>query len=405
MAGGGQGPGARRVNRVPPSGHARRAAGRAERRGRAGRRGGSPGQAGRHGGRRGAGHGAETTGRLVRAGLRTASDPVKRGKTDRRCRDHAGSMAPMTPATPNPAPSTWHDFRTAEPDFADTVRKRFQQYKHHVLSTLRKDGSPRVTGLEVEFRMDALWFGMMPDSRKALDLRRDPRFAIQANPGPDAEMARAGTSGSPAAPWRSPTRRPRPLRRGGDTPEPFLLFRADPTEVVRTGLDGDDLVAYRCGVPATRCAPCAEAPTRARSARCDPPRPPASGAVRGVPCRPGRDPAWATRAAQRAETGSPRPRPPAPVRRPGEPAPRTALRRQSGGRRRLRWAAEGARPLGERHEKPPRTDSEPQVDDPGAPPRPADPPTRRGRNDLPSADRTCYGCRVAVLVPMNFMCA
>jgi hypothetical protein len=30
---------------------------------------------------------------------------------------------------------------------------------------------------------------MVPNSRKALDLRRDPRFPLQANPGPDTEMA------------------------------------------------------------------------------------------------------------------------------------------------------------------------------------------------------------------------
>lgn len=84
------------------------------------------------------------------------------------------------------------------------MRKRFQQYRHHVLATLRADGSPRVTGLEVEFRMDALWFGMMPNSRKALDLRRDPRFAVQANPGPDADMADGDVRVSGRA-RRSPT--------------------------------------------------------------------------------------------------------------------------------------------------------------------------------------------------------
>ncbi|MGH1551308.1 hypothetical protein ACRAWF_01230 [Streptomyces sp. L7] len=32
-----------------------------------------------------------------------------------------------------------------------------------------------------------LWLGMMPDSLKALDLRRDARFALQANPGPGTD--------------------------------------------------------------------------------------------------------------------------------------------------------------------------------------------------------------------------
>ncbi|RAS36978.1 pyridoxamine 5'-phosphate oxidase family protein [Mesorhizobium sp. B2-3-3] len=150
-----------------------------------------------------------------------------------------GSMGPMTSSA---TPSTWQDFRAAEPAFEDTVRTRFQQYRHHVLATLRADGSPRVTGLEVEFRMDALWFGMMPNSRKALDLRCDPRFAVQANPGPDAEMADGDVRVSGRA---VEVTDPAVLARfiaEVTPPEPFLLFRADPAEVVRTGLDGDDLV-------------------------------------------------------------------------------------------------------------------------------------------------------------------
>ncbi|GHB14620.1 MULTISPECIES: pyridoxamine 5'-phosphate oxidase family protein [Streptomyces] len=147
--------------------------------------------------------------------------------------------------------STWQDFRAAEPAFSDTVQKRFQQYKHQVLATLRKDGSPRVTGLEVEFRLDDMWLGMMPNSRKALDLRRDPRFALQANPGPDAEMAHGDVRISGRAVEITD---PAVLARFVEAvtpPQPFLLFRAEPAEVVRTGLDGDDLVVqvWRPGLP------------------------------------------------------------------------------------------------------------------------------------------------------------
>ncbi|MFJ8886307.1 pyridoxamine 5'-phosphate oxidase family protein [Streptomyces sp. NPDC102402] len=157
----------------------------------------------------------------------------------------------MALMTSNMTPSSWQDFRAAEPAFADTVRTRFQQYRHQVLATLRADGSPRVTGLEVSFLMDAMWFGMMPNSRKALDLRRDPRFAIQANPGPDAEMADGDIRVSGRA---VEVTAPDTLARFVDEaapPEPFLLFRADPTEVVSTGLDGDDLVVrvWRPGHP------------------------------------------------------------------------------------------------------------------------------------------------------------
>ncbi|MFI2782177.1 pyridoxamine 5'-phosphate oxidase family protein [Streptomyces sp. ALB3] len=157
----------------------------------------------------------------------------------------------MAPMTSSATPSPWQDFHAAEPAFADAVRERFQQYKHHVLATLRTDGSPRVTGLEVEFRMDALWFGMMPNSRKALDLRRDPRFAVQANPGPDAEMADGDVRVSGrAVEVTDPAVRARFVEEV-TPPEPFLLFRAELAEVVRTGLDGDDLVVqvWRPGHP------------------------------------------------------------------------------------------------------------------------------------------------------------
>ncbi|MEU4500320.1 pyridoxamine 5'-phosphate oxidase family protein [Streptomyces sp. NPDC024089] len=148
--------------------------------------------------------------------------------------------------------SSWEDLRSAEPAFAETVRARFQQYKHHVLATLRKDGSPRVTGLEVDFRFGEVWLGMMPNSRKALDLLRDPRFAVHANPGPDAEM----TDGDVRISGRAvEVTDPAVLARFIEEvkpPEPFHLFRAEPTEVVHTGIEGGDTMviqAWRPGHP------------------------------------------------------------------------------------------------------------------------------------------------------------
>ncbi|MCX4848600.1 pyridoxamine 5'-phosphate oxidase family protein [Streptomyces sp. NBC_00893] len=145
--------------------------------------------------------------------------------------------------------SSWEDFRSAEPDFAETVRARFQLYKHHVLATLRKDGSPRVTGLEVDFRFGEVWLGMMPDSRKALDLLRDPRFAVHANPGPDAGMADGDVRISGRA---VETTDPAVLARFIEEvkpPEPFHLFRVELTEVVHTGLEGGGTMIIRTWCP------------------------------------------------------------------------------------------------------------------------------------------------------------
>ncbi|MGX1884364.1 pyridoxamine 5'-phosphate oxidase family protein [Streptomyces sp. NPDC055287] len=145
----------------------------------------------------------------------------------------------------------WADFQAAEPQFADVVRQRFQQYRHHVLATIRKDGSPRVTGLEVTFLHGELWFGMMPYSRKAQDLQRDPRFAVQANPGADDEMRDGDVRISGRA---VEVTDPEVIARFvGEIkpPEPFHLFRVEPAEVVRTSVEGDALVVrtWRPGRP------------------------------------------------------------------------------------------------------------------------------------------------------------
>ncbi len=77
----------------------------------------------------------------------------------------------------------WADLATAEPDLAARARARFESAKHHVLATLRRDGSPRVSGTEIQFFDGDLTVGMMPGSVKAADLRRDGRFALHAHPG------------------------------------------------------------------------------------------------------------------------------------------------------------------------------------------------------------------------------
>jgi hypothetical protein len=46
------------------------------------------------------------------------------------------------------------------------------------MATLRRDGSPRISGTEVELTGGQLQIGSMPAAVKALDLRRDPRIAI-----------------------------------------------------------------------------------------------------------------------------------------------------------------------------------------------------------------------------------
>src|SRR4029077_1503233 len=50
--------------------------------------------------------------------------------------------------------------------------------KHLTIATLRRDGSPRISGTEIEFAGGQMRIGSMPGALKASDLRRDPRVAI-----------------------------------------------------------------------------------------------------------------------------------------------------------------------------------------------------------------------------------
>ncbi len=74
--------------------------------------------------------------------------------------------------------ATWNDLEREQPAFAAKVRALFDARKHKTLATLRADGSPRISGIEVEFKDGDLVFGSMPDARKGADLVRDPRFAL-----------------------------------------------------------------------------------------------------------------------------------------------------------------------------------------------------------------------------------
>ncbi|WP_018786704.1 pyridoxamine 5'-phosphate oxidase family protein [Micromonospora sp. CNB394] len=75
----------------------------------------------------------------------------------------------------------WSDLVAAEPGFAARVRARFAVRKHGTMATLRRDGSPRISGTEFDFGDDGqLRLGSMAGAVKALDLRRDPRVALHS---------------------------------------------------------------------------------------------------------------------------------------------------------------------------------------------------------------------------------
>ena len=89
--------------------------------------------------------------------------------------DPAGRAVHLT------AEASWATFATEQPELADRVRRRFAANLHHVLATLRADGSPRLSGTEVAID-DEVRLGMMPGSHKLADVRRDPRVELHSAP-------------------------------------------------------------------------------------------------------------------------------------------------------------------------------------------------------------------------------
>lgn len=76
--------------------------------------------------------------------------------------------------------ATWQDIEKDAPEFAERVRTVFGAGTNKTIATLRRDGSPRISGSELQFENGEVTLGMMDSSRKLADVRRDPRIAIHS---------------------------------------------------------------------------------------------------------------------------------------------------------------------------------------------------------------------------------
>lgn len=75
--------------------------------------------------------------------------------------------------------TTWKDFTEAAPKIAEIfVRRHAATGNLCMLSTLRKDGFPRISPLEPRIFEDHLILAGMPGTTKFDDLVRDPRFCL-----------------------------------------------------------------------------------------------------------------------------------------------------------------------------------------------------------------------------------
>lgn len=76
--------------------------------------------------------------------------------------------------------ASWSDVEGQAPELVARARGLLDAHVHKTLATLRRDGSPRISGTEVVFADGELWLGSMWRSLKARDLQRDPRFALHS---------------------------------------------------------------------------------------------------------------------------------------------------------------------------------------------------------------------------------
>jgi Pyridoxamine 5'-phosphate oxidase len=119
---------------------------------------------------------------------------------------------------------SWAEFEAEAPELAARVRELLDAHGHKTIATIRRDGSPRISGTETEFSDGELWIGSMLDALKARDLQRDPRFALHsASEDPDVwtgDAKLAGVAEDVSAPDATSHR-----------------FRLDLREVSTVGLD------------------------------------------------------------------------------------------------------------------------------------------------------------------------
>lgn len=129
--------------------------------------------------------------------------------------------------------ASWKDVVDSEPEFAAAVQALFEARRHKTMATLRRDGSPRISGIECEFHEGEVTFGSMRGAQKVADLHRDPRIAIHSpsidppdDPDPTSWSGDAKISG-------------RAVETTADG-APHHSYRVDVLEVVLTKVGGPD---------------------------------------------------------------------------------------------------------------------------------------------------------------------
>lgn len=152
--------------------------------------------------------------------------------------------------------ATWAEVAETAPDLVDRARTLLSSTVNSVLSTVRADGSPRVSGLDPFFVGGELMFGSMPQSRKLADLERDPRLALHGIPWESRRVKDGGEDpgdGDVKLTGRAVALDPAALasvseafavERGFEMPD-GPMFRIDLASLVLISVEGEQLVVDR----------------------------------------------------------------------------------------------------------------------------------------------------------------
>lgn len=125
----------------------------------------------------------------------------------------------------------WADVESEAPDLAARAAAFLAAHTHLTLATLRRDGSPRISGTEIQMRDGEIFIGSMREAMKARDLKRDPRFALHSgSDDPDYDDPRAGWQGDAKIAGTA---------HEVEHEEDHHLFRFDITELVVVHLNDD----------------------------------------------------------------------------------------------------------------------------------------------------------------------
>ncbi|WP_455353290.1 pyridoxamine 5'-phosphate oxidase family protein [Streptomyces sp. SYSU K217416] len=73
----------------------------------------------------------------------------------------------------------WGDFQQVAPDIAARAHAAFERFGFALVGTIRRDGTPRISPVEVHVVRHQLMLVMIAGSHKARDLARDPRLVLQ----------------------------------------------------------------------------------------------------------------------------------------------------------------------------------------------------------------------------------